>query len=81
MKAYCESRDQCRHALMLRYFGEAFAGGRCGDRCDNCLRAARQQQQQQEGQQGGGAAAAAAAAGAGRGRPGGLVSGGRTLAN
>ena len=38
MKAYCEDEAECRHALLLRYFGETLAGGRCGDKCDNCRR-------------------------------------------
>ena len=31
----------CRHAQLITHFGDAntFAGGRCGDGCDNCLRA------------------------------------------
>jgi superfamily II DNA helicase RecQ len=40
MKAFCEETSECRHAQLLEYFGEDFAAGRCGDRCDNCLRAA-----------------------------------------
>ena len=37
MKEYCTDTVQCRHALLLAYFGEHFAAGRCGNCCDNCL--------------------------------------------
>ena len=37
MKEYCTDTMQCRHALLLAYFGERFAAGRCGNCCDNCL--------------------------------------------
>ncbi|MFH2009382.1 MAG: RecQ family ATP-dependent DNA helicase [bacterium] len=30
----------CRHATILRYFGDPSATGSCGNRCDNCLRQA-----------------------------------------
>eukprot|EP00891_Asterochloris_glomerata_P002950 jgi/Astpho2/2950/gw1.00050.55.1_t len=36
MKAYCEDKQTCRHALLLDYFGERFRPGSC-DACDNCL--------------------------------------------
>ena len=36
MKAYCEDKHTCRHALLLDYFGERFRVGSCGA-CDNCL--------------------------------------------
>lgn len=33
---------ECRHAQLLKYFGDntiaSKPGGRCADRCDNCLR-------------------------------------------
>jgi len=29
---------ECRHATILRYFGDPTATGVCGNRCDNCLR-------------------------------------------
>ncbi len=29
---------ECRHATILRYFGDPSATGICGNRCDNCLR-------------------------------------------
>ena len=41
MKDYCTDTKACRHALLLAYFGERFAAGRCDNCCDNCL--ARQQ--------------------------------------
>jgi len=41
MKEYCTDTKACRHSLLLAYFGEHFAAGRCGKACDNCL--ARQQ--------------------------------------
>ena len=41
MKDYCTDTKACRHALLLAYFGERFAAGRCERCCDNCL--ARQQ--------------------------------------
>ena len=41
MKDYCTDTKACRHALLLAYFGERFAAGRCDSCCDNCL--ARQQ--------------------------------------
>lgn len=44
MKAYCEDSEGCRHALLLAYFGEQLAGGRCNGRCDNCLRRAGQRE-------------------------------------
>lgn len=37
MREYCEETDECRHAFLLRYFGETWSQRRCGDRCDNCL--------------------------------------------
>ncbi|KAL6785285.1 RECQ1 [Auxenochlorella protothecoides x Auxenochlorella symbiontica] len=37
MRDYCEEEKQCRHARLLRYFGEEWTQERCGDRCDNCL--------------------------------------------
>ncbi|KAK9901519.1 hypothetical protein WJX75_000114 [Coccomyxa subellipsoidea] len=37
MKNYCTNDNACRHSLLLDYFGERFAGGRCGQACDNCL--------------------------------------------
>jgi hypothetical protein len=37
MKEYCSDDKACRHSLLLAYFGEHFAAGRCGNRCDNCL--------------------------------------------
>ncbi|CAL5219887.1 g1811 [Coccomyxa viridis] len=41
MKDYCTDTKACRHALLLAYFGERFAAGRCDNCCDNCV--ARQQ--------------------------------------
>ena len=38
MKAFSEDTEECRHVLLLRYFGETLASGRCGSKCDNCLR-------------------------------------------
>jgi ATP-dependent DNA helicase RecQ len=29
---------ECRHATILRYFGDPSVAGVCGNRCDNCLR-------------------------------------------
>ncbi|CAL8468018.1 g7557 [Coccomyxa elongata] len=37
MKQYCTDDKACRHSLLLDYFGERFAGGRCGNACDNCI--------------------------------------------
>lgn len=37
MKDYCTDDKACRHSLLLDYFGERFAGGRCGNACDNCI--------------------------------------------
>eukprot|EP00884_Botryococcus_braunii_P017834 jgi/Botrbrau1/4734/Bobra.0137s0006.1 len=41
MKGYIENSDQCRHAILLEYFGEAFSNGSmgstCGSLCDTCL--------------------------------------------
>ena len=37
MKDYCTNDKACRHSLLLDYFGERFAGGHCGQACDNCL--------------------------------------------
>ena len=37
MKEYCTDTKACRHALLLAYFGERFAAGRCDSCCDNCL--------------------------------------------
>ena len=39
MKTYATDEAACRHATLLAYFGEHFAKGRCGDRCDVCLAA------------------------------------------
>ncbi|GAB4821155.1 hypothetical protein N2152v2_008201 [Parachlorella kessleri] len=52
MKAYCECHDQCRHQQVLKYFGETFALGRCGDSCDNCTGRNRpkEKEQKQKGQ-------------------------------
>eukprot|EP00887_Chlorella_sp_A99_P007924 scaffold12.g7924.t1 len=36
MKAYCEEGETCRHAMLLRYFGEAWTQQRCRSNCDNC---------------------------------------------
>lgn len=36
MVAWCEDGDACRHAGLLRHFGETMAGGRCGRACDVC---------------------------------------------
>jgi len=35
MKEFCEDEGECRHVLLLRYFGETMRE-RCEDRCDNC---------------------------------------------
>ena len=40
MKDFCEDQKECRHVLLLKYFGEDLASGPCGNRCDNCLRQA-----------------------------------------
>ena len=37
MKEYCTDTKACRHDLLLAYFGERFAAGRCDSCCDNCL--------------------------------------------
>ncbi len=37
MKEYSTDDKACRHSLLLEYFGERFAGGRCGNACDNCI--------------------------------------------
>ncbi len=37
MKEYCTDTAQCRHALLLAYFGEHYTAGRCRNCCDNCL--------------------------------------------
>lgn len=36
MKDYCTNTKDCRHSLLLAYFGELFAAGHCGGCCDNC---------------------------------------------
>ena len=36
MTAWCEDGDACRHAGLLRHFGEGMVGGRCGGSCDVC---------------------------------------------
>jgi hypothetical protein len=36
MAEYCACNTECRHARVLAYFGEAWAAGRCGDKCDVC---------------------------------------------
>jgi superfamily II DNA helicase RecQ len=41
MTAYCDNVKECRHATLLKYFGEAWSFGErvgegCGDRCDVC---------------------------------------------
>lgn len=40
MKGFCENTSECRHVLLLKYFGEDLSSGPCGNRCDNCLRKA-----------------------------------------
>ena len=37
MKDYSTNTKECRHSLLLAYFGERFAAGRCDSCCDNCL--------------------------------------------
>jgi hypothetical protein len=37
IREYCTEDKACRHALLLEYFGERFAAGRCRGKCDNCL--------------------------------------------
>ena len=36
MAEFCSDPIQCRHARLLKYFGEDWALGRCGSRCDVC---------------------------------------------
>lgn len=37
MQDYCTNTKDCRHLLLLAYFGEHFAAGQCGGCCDNCV--------------------------------------------
>ena len=38
MRDWCADADACRHAGLLRHFGESMVelGGRCGSSCDVC---------------------------------------------
>ena len=36
MVAWCADKDACRHAGLLRHFGEGMSGGRCERSCDVC---------------------------------------------
>ena len=36
MQEYCERHEECRHAQLLRYFGEEWAQQRCSTACDVC---------------------------------------------
>jgi len=38
--SYCHKIDQCRRALMSRYFGEQLSAAQCGQMCDVCDRQA-----------------------------------------
>lgn len=45
IKEFCKDEVTCRHAALMRYFGEEpsgvlFPGGRCGGGCDACAAAA-----------------------------------------
>jgi len=45
MKQFCADETSCRHAALIRYFGETpsaavFCDGRCQGHCDACARAA-----------------------------------------
>jgi bloom syndrome protein len=36
MVSYCENAVECRRALLLAHFGEAFSSASCQQSCDNC---------------------------------------------
>ncbi len=36
MSEFCFNGRECRHAQLLRYFGEAWGRSACGDKCDVC---------------------------------------------
>ena len=36
MTSFCSEGKECRHAQLLRYFGEEWGSRRCGDKCDVC---------------------------------------------